>query len=116
MPTGEMVDMSYEIISTTLGPIIVKDGEHLSVHDIQGLLAIAESDDTLMPKLEEHISENLRSAVEEIIDGFKHGMATPNQKIHSYLNSVNITNNFKHQHLIPFMRAVEEIKSQQQNG
>ena len=116
MSTREMVNMDYEIIATTLGPIIAKDGEHLSVHDAQSLLAIVESDDSFISKLEDHISENLRLATEEVIDGFKHGMQPPHQKVHSYLNSMNITNNFKFQHLLPYLRAMEEIKNQQQNG
>ena len=101
--------MQYSIIATTLGPIVKCGGEYLSLHDIDGLLGIYETDQMLTKHIEDHIAENLKSSIDDIIDGFMHGVDMPNQKIQSYLASIKASADFKFRHAIPYMRSISDL-------
>lgn len=103
--------MQYSIIPTSLGPIIKCGDEYLSLHDIDGLLGIYETDPMMTKHIEDHIVENLKSAIDDIVDGFVHGVDIPNQKIQNYLASIKAATEFKYRHALPFMQSISQLNS-----
>lgn len=101
--------MQYSIVATSLGPIVKCGEEYLSLYDIDGLLGIYETDQMLTKHIEDHIAENLKSAIEDIVDGFTHGVDMPNQKIQNYLASIKALTEFKFRHAIPYMQSIANL-------
>lgn len=79
--------MDYEIIETTVGPIVKWDNQLVTLQDIPTLLDIAYAHSNFLNELHTAIQQGMSSAFKDQIDAFEIKMNFHSPKINAYISS-----------------------------
>jgi len=82
-----MVNMDYEIIETTVGPITKWKDQLVTLQDIPVLLDIAYANPNFLNDLYKAIQQGMASAFKDQLDAFEMKMNFHSPKINAYISS-----------------------------
>jgi len=105
--------MAYEIIETTLGPLVKHNGTYASLQDFQILFDVMEEDPTFADAMKTHILASLANAVADITEAFTLGIGTSPAKLYGYVNSISAHTAFTQQHWPMYLRSIEQAQQAQ---
>jgi hypothetical protein len=100
--------MSYELIATLNGPLIKRGDQYITIQEPHLLIELADANPTFIPAIKKHITENLRSSIEDLCEAFEDGMTHMSPSLNAYMNSAFTFNNFIHSHWATYQRAKAE--------
>jgi len=105
--------MSFQIKTTSLGPIIEFDGELIGLMDTQQLIAACEANGSLLDDLWTHISTELQDTINLHIDAVSSNMSNVSpQKAFAYINSILQYTNFKNIQWAQYVRARDAAEAE----
>jgi hypothetical protein len=100
--------MSYELIATLNGPLIKRGDQYITIQEPHLLIELADADPNFIPAIKKHITENLRSSIEDLCEAFEDGMTHMSPSLNAYMTSAFTFNNFIHSHWATYQRAKAE--------
>jgi hypothetical protein len=100
--------MEYELITTLNGPLIKRGAQYITVQEPHLLIELAEADPNFIPAVKKHITENLRSSIEDLCEAFEDGMSHMSPSLNAYMNSAFMFNNFINGPWANYQRAKAE--------
>ena len=100
--------MEYELIATLNGPLIKRGDQYITVQEPHLLIELAEADSNFIPAMRKHITENLRSSIEDLCEAFEDGMSHMSPSLNAYTSSAFMFNNFINGHWAGYQRAKAE--------
>lgn len=105
--------MAYQIIKTSLGPLVESEGEFYSLTDHYGLFDITEKHPEFLEALKQHILDTSTEMLNDIKEGFIMGAVLPANGLYAYLNSFSMYTQYVHQHWGPYQQALTQAKAAQ---
>lgn len=100
--------MAYQIIDTTVGPIVFFKERHFTFGDTQDMFGLFDAHPEAEAELTTFIGAQVRAAVEEYLGALSDGVAMSPQRVFSYINVANQFATFKFSHWPQYQRAVAE--------
>lgn len=100
--------MAYQIIDTTVGPIIFFKERYFTLGDTQELFGLLEEHPEALESLNTFLYKQVKEAVDEYLSALSEGLAVSPQRVFSYINVVNQFTTFKFSHWPQYQRAVSE--------
>lgn len=80
--------MSFEIHATDIGPVIVNNGNFLSITNDDAMIELVYEDGDRFNVIRDHIVEELNETFSLYIEGFKSGLNPPAGKLYSYISAL----------------------------
>lgn len=105
--------MAYEIIETTLGPLVKYNDTYASLQDFQTLFDVMEEDPTFVDVMKTHILTSLDNAVGDITEAFTLGIGTSPSKLYGYVNAISAHTAFTQQHWPNYLRSIQQAQQAQ---
>ena len=105
--------MSIEIKATDLGPIIIHNGEFLSLTSEDGLLELFHEDPRRFDMVHDHIKEELQNAFAEYVEAFVVGINAPVGKMYAYIGASQQFLMFKNMRFPQYIEAVRRAEEEE---
>ena len=100
--------MEYELIAPLNGPLINRGAQYITVQEPHLLIELADVDPSFIPAIKKHITENLRSSIEDLCEAFEGGLSHLSPSLNAYMNSAFMFNNFINGPWATYQRAKAE--------
>lgn len=104
--------MSFEIRATDIGPIIVHNGNFITLASEDALIEFCYEDGARLNILEDHIRGELKEACDLYLEGFSVGINPPAGKLYAYIAAYQQFWMFKNIRFAQYVTAVLEAEEE----
>jgi len=105
---------SFEIRATDIGPIIIYEGNFVTLASDDALIELCHEDGSRFDDIQNHIKDELRRSFDDYCDGFDANINPPAAKLYAYISSYQQFWIFKNIKFAQYMQAFNEAEDEQQ--
>jgi hypothetical protein len=98
--------MSFEIKATDMGPVLIHNGNFFALASDDAMIELCYDDPTCFATIFEHLTQEVRNAFDEYLEGFGMGINPPNAKLYSYISALQQFWIFKNIKFAQYLDAV----------